>query len=365
MGVYPNSLNDLVSTNYLKSIPVARAEQVTAMANAFASSSSWSLVSPGQPVIVLSPVTFATCKAYNFAQFGMAGILRAAHIAQPNQCVGSDLNNLMIVQAKSGADLTFVAGDPAAVVQIGPVVATPLPVAGSVDSSNDGRLSAPGADNQPPETAPLSAAFVDEDSGDTLNGYTFVNAKVGTHRVGHISLTNYGTEPSTLGTVSTTAPFSVTENDCAGATLAPMDTCYLTLDFQPTAIQGYTGELAIEVVGSYTVRFPLEGMGNPNYSGAQWPTFAYSGTGRGIAGSASVSMTGTSVMPWPYSFHAPVDESCVTYTSTPSKNMTGEIALGETVTVTVNWTWLESVEGCTGAGDNFDATPILQFPAGV
>lgn len=74
----------------------------------------------------------------------MAGVFKALPLGNLEQCVETDVSNLMIVSAQSAADLTFASTDPAAVIQIGPVVSSPGPTAGSTDNIKRRLAGSPG-----------------------------------------------------------------------------------------------------------------------------------------------------------------------------------------------------------------------------
>jgi type II secretory pathway pseudopilin PulG len=261
-GVYPQSLNDLVADEYLKSIPVAQAEEAKALASAFAASTTWTLSSPGQPVIVLKPVSLATCKAYNQANVGVSGVLQQAHSTKLKQCVGTDVNNLMIIQPKAAADLIYVSTDPAAVVQIGAVLNTPIPTLadttpnGWLDLVGGPVLSYFGTDG----VTPLASLTF----GDTETGATSAAATVLVKNTG-ASAFNFAAQSATIG-----APFQILDNTCSGA-LAAGTSCVVSVTFSPAAAQAYSGPayaLQLASTNSGTRTFAVSGTGISTLSAA-------------------------------------------------------------------------------------------------
>jgi hypothetical protein len=261
-GAYPNTLNDLVSTNYLKSIPVAQAETNVALANALAATGTWSMATPGQPVIVLAPVDATTCRAFNYVKFGLDGIFKSLHSGNLEQCVGTDVGNLMIVTAQSATDLKFAAADPAAVVSIGPVVDSANPSAGSTDSSIDGWLVAPGANPSVPAVPVVK--FMDE-YFNPLTQVSFVAAEIGVPAYSQtIKVQNAGSDPLTLASNTVDAPFSIVSSTCDNAALAAGDVCSITLTFTPPGAAFYFGSqygLHIQAQGVPASTLPLTGIG--------------------------------------------------------------------------------------------------------
>lgn len=247
MGHYPATLEDLVSTNYLKAIPTAAAEQAV-MAAAYAATGTWSLSSPGQPVIVMKPVSLATCQAFNKSNLGVSGVLQQAHSTKLKQCIGTDVNNLMIIQPKAASDLIYVSTDPSAVVQIGNVLTTPVPPIS--DISNNGWLNT--------QSSPLTYTL----------GYSTSTLNFGAIEIGAtsapqaVTITNTGTGTLTIAGVEASPPFATGSSDCAS--LAPGATCFVQVTFSPLAAQEYAGASYSLAVASPTgpmATLPLTGSG--------------------------------------------------------------------------------------------------------
>jgi hypothetical protein len=237
-GVYPQSLNDLVADEYLKSIPVAQAEEAKALASAFAASTTWTLSSPGQPVIVLKPVSLATCKAYNQANVGMSGVLQQAHSTKLKQCVGTNVNNLMIIQPKAAADLIYVSTDPAAVVQIGAVLNTPVPTL--ADTTTNGWLDLVGGPVL--SYSQTSLTFPTTEPGQSAAAQVVTIQNTGSNSV------TFAANAAVIG-----APFTAVDTTCNGAVLAPGNTCYISVGFTPSVAGDFSG-------GSYALQ--IQGVSN-------------------------------------------------------------------------------------------------------
>jgi type II secretory pathway pseudopilin PulG len=260
-GVYPQSLNDLVADEYLKSIPVAQAEEAKALASAFAASTTWTLSSPGQPVIVLKPVSLATCKAYNQANVGMSGVLQQAHSTKLKQCVGTDVNNLMIIQPKAAADLIYVSTDPAAVVQIGAVLNTPIPTL--ADTTTNGWLDLGAVTPPTASSAVLSST-----------SFAFGSISAGEGAIPQmLTVTNGGTAPTTLAATAAIvpAPFVVTGTTCNGTTLAPNASCTVDVSFSPSVEGSYSGaSYVMSIVGASGTLGTVSLNGTATASVLQW-----------------------------------------------------------------------------------------------
>lgn len=86
------------------------------------------------------------------------------------------------------------------------------------------------------------------DATNSLTNLSFVDTGVGQLSTQSVLLKNTGNVDMTFtgAGVSVTAPFSVTTNTCASATLAPGGTCAVGVTFSPTAAQHYTGTLSVQ-----------------------------------------------------------------------------------------------------------------------
>lgn len=104
MGRYPDNVAELVSDDYLKTIPVA---QATALQAAMAAGEAWGMPRARVPVFVLPATEASPCKRVNHRAYGMDGILPRAHDSLATQCYGptTDTADLTTVVAKSGAYL--------------------------------------------------------------------------------------------------------------------------------------------------------------------------------------------------------------------------------------------------------------------
>jgi type II secretory pathway pseudopilin PulG len=255
-GAYPLALTDLVSNNYLKSIPTAQVDSAEILSSALADSaaSTWSLVTPGAPVIVLKPVSSGICSSFNLKMFGSERILQAPHEDQTNSCYGTDVASLTILMGKSAQDITYAAGTPSGSTLIGPVLNTPTPAANSTDTSINGWFnpSSTGVVTPPP---PLANGLFYVTWGNGNLGSTPVNTAV----YGEMELHNVDSTPITVQASTSGQGFSVSYNDCVD--VAPGDYCYVSVRFAPKAQTSHTGTLLVET-GDTSHSISLTGVGS-------------------------------------------------------------------------------------------------------
>ncbi|QHE87187.1 hypothetical protein [Hydrogenophaga sp. BPS33] len=99
-GMYPSSLQEMVDTDFLKSIPVASREGDGAgMSNAFADEGEWS-IAPGKALFTHdSAATRETCVSFNQkVPPGHAGILKQAYVELNSQCFGESGSYTVLVK---------------------------------------------------------------------------------------------------------------------------------------------------------------------------------------------------------------------------------------------------------------------------
>lgn len=326
-GEYPISLAELVAQDYLKSIPVASAQEQVLINNALAAS-TWVMVAPKTPVFALTGVTEAVCKAINLGSYGVEGILKTARESNRVQCYGTDLSNLMIVQAKAPADLVAASTNPAAVIQVGTVLTAPVPAADSTDTSNAGWLVAPGT-GTPVVTPPAAPQVTYLDTSlKALSTLAFPPTNVGeTSASMSVVVKNTGTASITFSAqgASVPAPYNEVSDTCASVTLAPNSTCTVGVTFAPTAATAYTGE-------SYAITLA-------SADAAVTSTVALSG-----AGTAVQSLAGCVVLDKAYS-----EGSFPSYKNYLMAN--GEIAGSIGSEVNAHWGWIDLtyVNQCAGS----------------
>lgn len=129
-----------------------------------------------------------------------------------------------------------------------------------------------------------------------------------------VTATNSSTSPITFGSLTTAAPYTVSNGTCpaSGATLAAGAQCTLAVTFAPTSSGAQTGTLSIS---SSATQIPLAVAltGSGATSGTTQPSASFDLT---VNGSSSASLTVTSGQP-----------AAFTLTATPANGFNGPIAL--------------------------------------
>lgn len=112
-GRWPNSIEELVASDYLKQVPTVSAfnsEWNSAITSAHAASIAWTMPVAGRPTFVLaSGISPETCQFVNLKVRGDNGILKKAYRDNPTQCYGSG-NTLSVVVTKESASLELSLG---------------------------------------------------------------------------------------------------------------------------------------------------------------------------------------------------------------------------------------------------------------
>ncbi|MDO8416241.1 MAG: hypothetical protein Q7S87_08535 [Agitococcus sp.] len=199
---------------------------------------------------MMAPVPESVCRSLNQQSYGQAGILKSVHASLNSQCYGDDLNNLTIVSSSSGAELLIVAADPASAGALGTINTAPTPT----DTANADWLVAP--DAAPTVTAPANpvtgggAIIAVDGQGQPVSLLTFVDTPVGlVLGTRTAQFKNTTAAAVDLASVSVPSPFSISYEDCSGVSLAPDQTCTVSVAFTPLAAQTYTGSgFAINLV---------------------------------------------------------------------------------------------------------------------
>jgi hypothetical protein len=291
-GVYPASMDELVTNGYLHTIPVAQADMDPRLENPYqqasfstfspsarhvgsgmlqtaytppeqpaGTSSPWVMLVANHPVFVIAPVTEDVCKSINQQSYGQSGILKTLRSTWNSQCYGSDLSNLVIVSSSSGTELVTVANDPSIPGVLGTVSPAPVPT----DTADGDWLVAPGTTPVVAPPTSTGALVATDNAGQVITSLAFPDTPVGivsNERV--VQFKNTSTAPIELTTTTSTAPFGISYEDCSGAVLAPDQSCTVYLLFPPTVVQTYTGTgTSLEVVtsGGAHVSLPLIGNG--------------------------------------------------------------------------------------------------------
>ena len=77
-------------------------------------------------------------------------------------------------------------------------------------------------------------------------------AAPGTSKPKKVKLTNKGTIPAHISTVTATAPFTIAggANTCSGQIIAPKKTCTFAVEFAPTAVESASGSIDVTYNGT-------------------------------------------------------------------------------------------------------------------
>ena len=257
-GAYPHTMEDLVTSQYLRSIPVSLSPDTQALASALASTTTWLIAADGQPVIVTQPVSVATCSAFNKLNLGVAGVLAAVHSSALRQCYGTDSANLTVLISKSGVDTLYVSTLPAPAVSIGNVLTTPVPPAS--DTTTNGWSIFPGA------AAPAAPALSYTQNSTGISVLVFGSSPIGSTSTPLVVMVkNTGTVAAALTGATVAAPFAVSNNTCIGVVAAGAS-CSVAITFTPGLAQAYTGGayvLTLTASNGTLATLPLTGAGTP------------------------------------------------------------------------------------------------------
>lgn len=114
-GRWPASVDELVSTDYLKQVPSvssASAQDSLALTSlAYAQNTKlWTMPQAGRPTFVLDGIATDTCKQVNLKTRGDNGVLRKAYTALTSQCYGTTTDALTVVVTKDRDSLSSALG---------------------------------------------------------------------------------------------------------------------------------------------------------------------------------------------------------------------------------------------------------------
>jgi len=119
-GRWSNDLAELVSTGYLKSIPVAQAGGV---APALADNLQWTQPVAQEPVFLLEAMDTEPCREVNNRSFGLDGVLPRLHAGYTLQCFSPAVDDFVVGASRNTEHLEAVAA--AGTLAGGAVVTTP------------------------------------------------------------------------------------------------------------------------------------------------------------------------------------------------------------------------------------------------
>lgn len=194
---WPDSLAEMVSLNYLQSIPVATLDSGSlVMGEALAAGTAWQLPVAGQPTFTLAfPGNDAACQAVNNKTRGKTGIYNLAYTDYATQCFGSSSATLVIVASKAPQTLATVlptaqvaTGSPSAsatgpewfTVPSSVVAGTVTPAAPVAPTTTAAWSTTPVYFNNRIVTAPTSASLTATVTGTASAGFMLYMVNTGT-----------------------------------------------------------------------------------------------------------------------------------------------------------------------------------------
>lgn len=269
-GRYPLAVADMVP-EYLETIPVA---QVSAVSAAFAAE-DWTMVTPGEPVFVLATESTEVCQGINESAYGSPGVLTEALTDTQVQCYGPSTTELTTLAALNTQSL-----ETAATSGTEPI---PLRTEGvPTDPASDAWLVSPCEDCTPSEGAPA-------DVGGTGDGVlsvspapiTFGDPYPYASDVYQLVLTNTGTGPINFTQAAATSNAAFSVYPVLGSSCAPIpvgETCWLNVEFAPTAAGAVTGNLTFDTDGGPPVSIELSGTSATHIASGAWSSMVGSTT---------------------------------------------------------------------------------------
>lgn len=191
-GVYPSSINQLVSAGYLKSIPTV--QTIVGVAQAQADSTDWTMPKAGIPVFIKDVSSIDICRSINKLSYGQDGILSDIRSQHPTQCWGTKtgevITKMQVVFSKSSQSLTGAADTLSAAVSDQAIPSAlaagewilPPGITSANSSNNGGETGAPednpptGGDSEGPDLPPPSPDLPTPPPNDVANVYVGVNS---------------------------------------------------------------------------------------------------------------------------------------------------------------------------------------------
>lgn len=268
---FPEDLGELVTTGFLRSIPVGLSADsevaiLTLMPEAVASDAGWVTPVTGQPVFqTATNVPRKTCSKFNQASRGDDGILRGAYDTLRSQCYGEDGNYRVIIYKSGAINLSDVLGGDVLPGAIPPVsdsgwdtAPSGAPVSPGTPGEVPGTTPDPDPDPTPePEPEPMRSAGV------LLSGSTVAisNWKDYTYPIETLTYQNTGNAPMSLSPGGVSAPLSVIGNTCNNVAVG--GTCEVIL------------QLATGDMGESTATLNMTGADtNPEAVSINWKVMA-------------------------------------------------------------------------------------------
>jgi len=237
-GRYPDSIAELVSTDYLKSVPMAKRPIAEALAD-----TAWVLPAAGLPVFTLAMPEGPTCQQVNVTAYGLDGVLPTLYPEFSTQCAGPTSGPYLVVVAKAGQQL-----DELTLPLVVEAAGTPLP---SEDAAT-GWTIPPGG--RTPATAPAEPDPVDPDpvvpevivQGTLATpSLDFGRVLVGASATQTAQLQSTGDGPLQ---VASATPFAAAFQASVAAcgSVAAGDACDIPVVFTPTVGGALSGQVALQ-----------------------------------------------------------------------------------------------------------------------
>ena len=234
-GAWPDSIQEMVDSGHLNSIPVA---QRAAVQEALAAK-QWQMPRGGQPLFVFDEVTVEVCRTINQESYGLAGILPKLQAGYMHQCFGPTKNDLLVVVGRGSLpDLVAAVND--GLLTPENVSSDPVPSADDTAAWTVAPGGDDGAGGGVPQPEPGVVAF---------SPAAVAFGPVATHfsETQDVTLSNTSGQAVALGTPAVTGDdgFAVVSTTC-GQALAAGEACVVTLTYAPTVgAQNQVGTLSV------------------------------------------------------------------------------------------------------------------------
>lgn len=240
---WPVSLDELVTSGYLRSIPSSQAAEEESSA-----SLGWRLPLSSRPLIYTSHnVPKLTCRAYNLASRGDDGILRQPFETLLSQCYGMD-GVYQVVARKPGVALTEALTVP---VATGGLPSKDMAEWWDTVPSGDIKLPLDPAKVPKPELVLAGSSL--QDFGPTPLGYPAQSE-------GLLTISNVGKVSATALTMEAPEDFGFINNTCT-TELSPGASCSFYIGFSPKQAKTYAGSIMVAAGNGGLLQIEVRGVG--------------------------------------------------------------------------------------------------------
>lgn len=339
-GRYALNVAELVSSDYLKSAPVARAAVQAALAD-----STWFMPLPGESLFLLDTDFPEACRSINEEGYGKRAILRGVVARIQIQCYGPSTASLYSMAAKDPkAVQALVDADEADVV--GPAPLPTLIAEVPSDATSPYWSSPPGDDGSNDNSGGSSGTGGDNGNGGTpgigvlapySSSLSFGTTTAGVAVTQAVSFQNNGGAALVLSALNFSSPeFSAATNTCTG-TLAAGASCSLTVQYAPTEAGSHVGEMTLVGDGDSST-ISLAGQANPAAVGVLDLTSTpagFPGVQVGQTGTQTITVANTGTAA--FSFTTPPAISGGSGKFTLDSTCGGSLAAGQECTLTVTF----------------------------